>query len=142
MSYFSRKLKLPFDEVVARVTLNLKEQGFGVVTTIDMQDTFHKNLNVHFRNYVILSACNPQFAYKAITVESHVGILLPCNVIVQEHENGEVEVSAINPRENIERDFTSSPLMDLASEVGNHLRKAIDNLNRQVIEMREEALPT
>jgi uncharacterized protein (DUF302 family) len=142
MSYYSRKLKLPFAEVVSRVTLSLKEQGFGVVTTIDMQDTFHKKLNVHFRNYVILGACNPQFAYKAITVESHVGTMLPCNVVVQEHENGEVEVSAIDPRENIARDFTASPLMDLTNEVGNHLRKAIDNLHRRVVEMRKEALPT
>jgi uncharacterized protein (DUF302 family) len=142
MSYYSRKLKLPFSEVVARVTLSLKEQGFGVVNTIDLQDTFHKKLNLSFRNYVILTACNPQFAYKAISVESHVGTMLPCNVVVQEHENGEVEVSAINPRENIERYFIASPLMDLASEVGNRLRKAIDNIRRQVVEMRREALPT
>ena len=142
MSYYSRKLKLPFAEVVSRVTSSLEEQGFGVVTTMDMQDTFHKKLNVNFRNYVILSACNPQFAYKAITVESHVGIMLPCNVVVQEHENGEVEVSAIDPRGNIARDFAASPLMDLATDVDDHLRKAIDGLRRQDVEKHQEALPT
>jgi uncharacterized protein (DUF302 family) len=142
MSYYSRKLKSPFAEVVSRVILSLKEQGFGVVTTIDMQDTFHKKLNVKFRNYVILSACDPQFAYKAITVESHVGIMLPCNVVVQEHENGEVEVSATNPLENLEREFTASPLKDLATEAGTHLRKAIDSLRRQVVEKHKEALLT
>lgn len=142
MSYYSRKLKLPFAQVVARVIHNLKEQGFGIVTTIDMQDTFLQKLNVNFRQYKVLGACNPQFAYKAITVESHVGVILPCNVIVQEHENGEVEVTAINPRENIERVFSASPLSGLADEAGAHLRIAIDNLHREVPEIREEALPT
>jgi uncharacterized protein (DUF302 family) len=142
MAYYSRKMKLPFAEVVKRVTHNLKEQGFGIVTTIDMQDTFHQKLNVSFRNYKILGACNPQFAYNAITLESHVGVMLPCNIVVQEHENGEVEVSAINPLENIERAFTSSPLRDLARDAGNPLREAIDNLHREIPEKHNEALPT
>jgi uncharacterized protein (DUF302 family) len=142
MSYYSRKLKLPFEEVVKRVTHNLQEQGFGIVTTIDMQDTFHRKLNVGFRNYKILGACNPKFAYKAISIESHIGVMLPCNIIVQEHENGEVEVSAINPVENIEGVFTDPQLKELATEAGNRLREAIDNLHREIPEKHNEALPT
>jgi len=142
MSYYSRKLKLPFAEVMKRVTHNLQEQGFGIVTTIDMQDTFRHKLNVRFRNYKILGACNPKFAYKAITIESHIGVMLPCNIIVQEHENGEVEVSAINPVENIKRVFTDSQLTELATEAGNRLREAIDNLHREIPEKHNEALPT
>ena len=142
MSYYSRKLKLPFAEVVKRVTHNLQEQGFGIVTTIDMQDTFRNKLDVGFRNYKILGACNPKFAYKAIAIESHIGVLLPCNIIVQEHENGEVEVSAINPVENIEQVFTNSQLRELAAEAGNRLREAIDNLHREIPEKHNEALPT
>jgi uncharacterized protein (DUF302 family) len=142
MSYYSRKLKLPFAEVVKRVTHNLQEQGFGIITTIDLKDTFRQKLNIGFRNYKILGACNPQFAYKAVTVESHVGVVLPCNIVVQEHEDGEVEVSAINPLESIERAFTTSQLRDLASEAGNRLREAIDNLHREIPEKHNEALPT
>jgi uncharacterized protein (DUF302 family) len=142
MAYFSRKLRLPFDEVVRRITENLQEQGFGVITSIDVQETFKQKLNVGFRNYKILGACNPNFAYKAIALESHIGILLPCNVMIQEHENGEVEVSALNPLENIERVFTSSQLKELANDVGNRLREAIDDLHRDVHEKHIEALPT
>jgi len=142
MSYYSRTLKLPFTEVVRRVTHNLKEQGFGIVTSIDIQDTFKQKLNVGFRNYKILGACNPQFAYTAISVESHVGVMLPCNIVVQEHENGEVEVSAINPLETIERVFTAPQLRDLARDAGNRLREAIDNLHREIPEKHNEALPT
>ena len=142
MALLSRKLSLPFDEVVTRVTANLKEQGFGVITTIDMQDTFKQKLNVGFRNYKILGACNPNVAYKAISLESQIGVLLPCNIVIQEHENGEVEVSALNPLDNIERVFTSSQLRELANEAGNRLREAIDDLHRDVHEKHIEALPT
>jgi uncharacterized protein (DUF302 family) len=142
MALLSRKLSLPFNEVVTRVTANLKEQGFGVITTIDMQDTFKQKLNVGFRNYKILGACNPNFAYKAISLESQIGVLLPCNIVIQEHENGEVEVSAVNPSENIERVFTSSQLRELANDAGNRLREAIDDLHHDVHEKHIEALPT
>jgi uncharacterized protein (DUF302 family) len=142
MAYFSRKLRLPFDEVVRRVTENLQEQGFGVITSIDVQETFKQKLNIGFRNYKILGACNPSVAYKAIALESHIGILLPCNIVIQEHENGEVEVSALSSLENIERVFTSSQLKELASDAGNRLREAIDDLYRDVHEKHNEALPT
>jgi uncharacterized protein (DUF302 family) len=142
MSYYSRKLKLPFAEVVKRVTHNLREQGFGIITTIDLKDTFRQKLNVQFRNYTILGACNPKFAYEAVAVETHVGVMLPCNIVIQEHENGEIEVSTIDPEENMERAFPTSLLKELAHEVGNRLREAIDNLHREIPEKHNEALPT
>jgi uncharacterized protein (DUF302 family) len=131
MAYYSRKLKMPFQEVVNKVIQNLQLQGFGVITTIDIQDTFQKKLNIGFRNYKILGACNPQFAYKAISLESHMGIMLPCNVVVQEHENGEVEVSAINPLENLDKTFNTTQLVDLSTEIGIRLRAAVDYIHRE-----------
>ena len=141
MTNYSRKLKIPFQEVIDKVTKNLQLQGFGVITTIDLRDIFQKKLNVGFRNYKILGACNPQFAYKAVSLESHMGTMLPCNVVIQEHENGEVEVSAVNPLENIDRALNTTILNDLATEVGIRLRAAIDFIQRDQVADRTEALP-
>src|SRR5688572_748493 len=141
MAYYSRKLKMPFQEVLEKVTQNLEHQGFGVVTTIDVRDTFKKQLNVGFRNYKILGACNPLFAYKAISLESHMGVMLPCNIVVQEHENGEVEVSAINPLENLDRTFNSTQLTELATEIGVRLRAAVDYIQREPPKIHSDALP-
>ncbi len=142
MAYYSRKLKLPFQVVLDKVTENLKQQGFGIITSIDVQDTFKQKLNIGFRNYKILGACNPQFAYSAISLESHMGVMIPCNVVVQEYENGEVEVSALNPLDSIDKAFGTTQLVELATEVGNKLRTAIDDLHRDVCEGHCEALPT
>jgi len=141
MSYYTRKLALPFQDVLEKVTKNLQQQGFGIITTIDMKDTFKQKLNVDFRNYKILGACNPQFAYKAISLESHVGIMLPCNIVVQEHENGEVEVTAVSPLDTLDKGMRTVLLNDLAREVDNRLRAAIDDLHRQTPEPHNEALP-
>lgn len=141
MPYYSRKLTLPFQDVLEKVTKNLQQQGFGIITTVDMKDTFKQKLNIDFRNYKILGACNPQFAYKAISLESHVGIMLPCNVVIQEHENGEVEVTAVNPLEAMDKGMRTPLLNDLAQEVENRLRTAIDDLHRQTPEPHNEALP-
>jgi uncharacterized protein (DUF302 family) len=142
MGYYSRKLKMPFHEVLNKVTENLQLQGFAVITTIDVQDTFQKKLNVNFRNYRILGACNPQFAYKAISLESHMGVMLPCNVVVQEHENGETEVSAFNPLENLDKTFNTTALADLATEIGIRLRAAVDYIHREAPKTVVEALPS
>ncbi len=142
MAYYSRKLKMSFQDVLSKVTERLNEQGFGIITSIDVKDTFKQKLNIGFRNYKILGACNPQFAYKAISLESHIGVMLPCNVVVQEHENGEVEVTAINPLESIDKAFGPAQLEELATEVGNKLRTAIDGLHREHAEVYNEALPT
>ena len=140
MAYYSRTLKMPFQQVLDKVTENLELQGFGVITTIDVQDTFQKKLKVGFRKYKILGACNPQLAYKAISLESHMGIMLPCNVVIQEHENGDVEVLAFNPLENLDKTFDKTPLMDLAREIGVRLRAAVDYVYRRPIKVHVEAL--
>ena len=141
MAYYSRKLKMPFQEVLDKITQNLEHQGFGVITTIDVRDTFKKKLNVGFRNYKILGACNPLFAYKAITLESRMGVMLPCNIVIQEHENGEVEVSAINPLENLDKSLDTTQLVGLATEIGVRLRAAVDYVRHRPPKVHVEALP-
>ncbi|MEO8233017.1 MAG: DUF302 domain-containing protein, partial [Ignavibacteriota bacterium] len=86
--YFSKKIDLGFEEAIEKVTEALKSEGFGILTEIDVKETLKKKLDVDFRPYRILGACNPPFAYKALQAEDKVGIMLPCNVIVQEKENG------------------------------------------------------
>ena len=140
--YYSRKLKISFDEAVQKITENLQQQGFGILTNIDLQSTLKKKLNVDFRKYKILGACNPEFAYKVVSLESHLGLMLPCNVVVQEHENNEVEVSAISPLETIDRTAGTPQLTEIAHEVSNRLRMAVDNLHRDKPEpTHPEALP-
>lgn len=140
--YYSRKLTIPFDDAVAMITQSLEQQGFGIITTINLKDILKEKLNINFRNYKILGACNPQFAHNAISLESHIGLMLPCNVVVQEHENKEVEVSAINLMETMDKASSTVQLTDYASEAGNRLRIAVDNLHRSVPEPgHAEALP-
>lgn len=86
-----------FDEAIDKVTKELKEEGFGILTEIDVKETFKKKLDVDFRKYRILGACNPQMAHQAISAESKIGTMLPCNVIVQETKDGKTEVSAVDP---------------------------------------------
>ena len=95
--YFSKTMEMSFDQAVARVTEELKKEGFGILTQIDVKDKMKEKLNVDFRNYIILGACNPPFAYKALQAEDKIGTMLPCNVIVQENAEGNVEVAAIYP---------------------------------------------
>jgi uncharacterized protein (DUF302 family) len=99
MSYhFSTKIKnISFDEAIERVTEELKKEGFGVLTQIDVKETLKTKLDVNFRPYRILGACNPPIAHKALSAEDKIGVFLPCNVVVQEHDNGEIEVSAVDP---------------------------------------------
>jgi uncharacterized protein (DUF302 family) len=141
MAYYSRKLKMPFQDVLNKVIQNLEVQGFGIVTTIDVKETFKEKLNLPFRNYKILGAYNTRFAYRAISIESHAGVMLLSNVIVQEHENGEVEISAINPLENLAGPFNTTHLVDLAIEVGIRLRAALDYLYRDLPELHDELVP-
>lgn len=142
MTHYSRKLTKPFDEVIQKVTQRLSQQGFGVITSIDIQEVFKKKLDINFRKYKILGACNPEFAYRAISTESHIGLMLPCNVVVQEHENGEVEVSAVAPLETIGKNDASPQLLEVATEVGHRLRKALDDLGQEEPGAgHEDALP-
>ena len=95
--HFSKTVSLPFEAAIERATSVLKDNGFGVLTTIDVKETLKKKLDVDFRPYMILGACNPGFAYKALQAEPHIGTMLPCNVIVQDLGDGKVEISAVDP---------------------------------------------
>ena len=95
--YFNKIVSGEFSKVVENVTKELKKEGFGILTEIDVKATLKKKLDVDFRNYLILGACNPPFAYKALQVEEKVGAMLPCNVIIQEKPEGKIEVSAVDP---------------------------------------------
>lgn len=121
----------------------MRLQGFGVITTIDVGDTFKQKLNIDFRSYKILGACNPQFAYNAISLESHIGLMLPCNIVVQEHENGEIEISAVNPMETIDKATATATLTEIATEVSKRLRAVVDSLHHEAMASEyEEALPS
>jgi uncharacterized protein (DUF302 family) len=126
--HYSRKINLPFDEAVRQTILSLQQQGFGIITTVDLKETLKQKLNVDFRSYKILGACNPEFAHKAVRLDPHIGTLLPCNVVVQEDETRGVEVSAINPLETVGRLNAASGLNEIATEVTNRLRLAVDNV--------------
>ena len=125
--YFSRTIRTSFDEAVKRVTEGLKNEGFGVLTEIDVKETLKKKLDVDFRNYRILGACNPPFAYRALEAEDKIGLMLPCNVIVQEREGGEVEVSTIDPIASMQA-IDNPDLRGVAEEVREKLKRVIDNL--------------
>ena len=97
MSYgFSRTVSLSYERAIQEVTEELKKEGFGVLTTIDVKETLKKKLNVEFNKYIILGACNPPFAYQALQTEEQIGLLLPCNVIVYE-KDGKTVVAAFDP---------------------------------------------
>ena len=93
----SKKVNLTYEEAIEKTVEELKKEGFGVLTEIDVKETLKKKLDVDFRKYKILGACNPSLAYKALQIEDNIGVMLPCNVIVQETKDGTVRVSAINP---------------------------------------------
>jgi uncharacterized protein (DUF302 family) len=125
--YFSKKVDLSFDEVLVKVEDELKKEGFGVLTEIDIQATFKKKLDVDFRKYKVLGACNPSFAYKAITSEDKIGVLLPCNVIVQETSDNKIEVAFMNPAEAMQV-VKNEDLGNIAGEVTNKLKKVYENI--------------
>jgi uncharacterized protein (DUF302 family) len=125
--HISTTLNTSFDEAIAQVTDVLKEQGFGILSDIDVQGVFKKKLDVDFKKYRILGACNPNFAHKAINAEDKIGTMLPCNVLVQEHEEGVVEVSAIDPVASMTA-VENDELQPIAIEVRDRLSAAIKQL--------------
>lgn len=128
MSYYIAKtVELSFDQAVVRVTEELKKEGFGILTEIDVQQTLKKKLDVDFRKYRILGACNPPLAFKALQAEDKIGLMLPCNVIVQETADGKTEVAAIDPIASMQA-INNPGLRDLADEVQNKLRKVMEKL--------------
>jgi uncharacterized protein (DUF302 family) len=128
MSYYlSKTVETSFDETLKRVVSALKDEGFGVLTEIDVQGTLKKKLNVEFRKYRILGACNPPFAYQALQAEDKIGVLLPCNVIVQETTDGSVEVSAMDPSEAMAI-VENADLEDVAEQVRLRLKRVLGSL--------------
>ena len=127
MSYYiSRILDLPFDAAVSQTVERLKTQGFGVLTDIDIQATLKAKLGIDMPKYRILGACNPSFAHQALQLEDRLGVLLPCNVIVRETEDGRVEVASVDPVVAMEK--TGNPmLVTTAAEVRRRLVAAIDS---------------
>ncbi len=125
--YFNKTLALPFDAAVERVKAELKKEGFGVLTEIDVRKTLKEKMGVDFRPYRILGACNPPFAYKALMTEDKVGTMLPCNVIVQELAPGQVEVAAIDPLASMAA-VKNEDLGAVGLEVREKLRKVVASL--------------
>jgi uncharacterized protein (DUF302 family) len=125
--YMNKQIKSSFDDAIVKVTEALKNEGFGVLTEIDVQATLKKKLDVDFRKYKILGACNPPFAYKALQAEDKIGLLLPCNVIIQELSDNTVEVAAVDPVESMSR-VNIDKLIDIAAEIKQKLKNMIDAL--------------
>ena len=129
MSYYINKtLKgISFEEGIERITASLKNEGFGILTEIDLKATLKKKLDVDFYNYKILGACNPPYAYKALQAEDKIGAMLPCNVIVQEKVKGEIEISAVDPIESMQA-VKNENLGVLALEIRAKLETCINAL--------------
>ena len=128
MSYgFSKTVSLPYEKAIEKVTEELKKEGFGILTTIDVRDTLKKKLDVDFNKYIILGACNPPFAHKALVAEEQIGLLLPCNVIVYE-KNGRTIVAAFDPM-TMATLVENEALRSVAAEVAARLQRVINSLS-------------
>lgn len=125
--YFSKIVDDSFEDAIERVTGLLSEEGFGVLTTIDVSGTLKKKLDVDFQRYTILGACNPGYAHKALTAEDKIGTMLPCNVIVQETKDGKTEVAAVDPMASMMA-IKNEALGAIATEVRAKLKAVIDRL--------------
>ncbi|WP_308992867.1 DUF302 domain-containing protein [Mariniflexile litorale] len=128
--YFSKTINGKFETIEIKVKALLKNEGFGVLTEIDMQTTLKEKLNKDFRKYKILGACNPPFAFKALQAEDKIGTMLPCNVILQEHDQNKIEVSAINPMVSMQA-VENSALKAVAEEVSSKLENVINKLENE-----------
>ncbi len=125
--YFAKTLPIAFDAAVQRVTEALQQEGFGIITHIDVTETFKKKINVAFRNYRILGACNPALAHEALLLEDKIGTMLPCNVIVQDAGGGKTEVAAVDPVASMQA-IPNEQLKQAAAKVQAKLRHVIEAL--------------
>jgi uncharacterized protein (DUF302 family) len=125
--YFSKTIEGKFEEVIVKVKEELRKEGFGILTEIDVKNTLKQKLDVDFKKYKILGACNPPFAYKALMAEDKIGTMLPCNVVVQEVSEGVVEVAAIDPVASMQA-VENLKLKDISEEIQAKLKKVIGNL--------------
>jgi uncharacterized protein (DUF302 family) len=122
--YFSKTVGTGFAEAVRRASEALQQEGFGIITEIDVTETFRKKLGIAFRNYRILGACNPKLAYEALQLEDKVGTMLPCNVVVQELPDSKVEIAAIDPIASMAA-IDNPRLREAAQEVRGRLQKVV-----------------
>ncbi len=125
--YFNKTIDIPFEHAIDRVTEELKKEGFGVLTQIDVKETLKKKLDVDFRKYKILGACNPPFAYQALQKEDKIGVMLPCNVILQEIAENKIEVAAVDPIASM-KGVENTELGEIAAQVQAKLKKVVENL--------------
>ena len=125
--YFNKITNYSFDEAIEKVTEELQKEGFGVLTEIDVKATLKKKLDVDFKNYRILGACNPPYAYKALSAEDKIGTMLPCNVIVQQISESQVEIAAINPIASMQA-VENSALGEVAADITKKLEQIITNV--------------
>jgi uncharacterized protein (DUF302 family) len=124
--YYSKAFVGSFEDAIEKVTEELQKEQFGVLTEIDVTSTLKKKLDVDFKKYKILGACNPPFAYKALQAEDKIGTMLPCNVIVQEIEPNKTEIAAVNPIASMQA-IQNASLVDIAGEIKAKLERVIDN---------------
>lgn len=122
--YFNKILMINFEQAISVVTEELKKEGFGILTEIDVKATLKSKLDVDFQQYRILGACNPSYAYQALQAEPHIGTMLPCNVIVQELEDGRVEVAAVDPLASMQA-IENEALQSIAEVIRLKLKKVI-----------------
>jgi len=125
--YFAKTLDTDFDEVIKQVTEQLAASGFGILTTIDVSTTLKKKLDADLRRYTILGACHPQSAYQAIQAENKIGVMLPCNVLVRETDDGKVEVAAVDPVASMSA-VQNESLGGIATDVQEKLKNVVESL--------------
>ncbi len=125
--YFNKTVNGTFEDVIDKVTQGLKDEGFGILTEIDVKETLKNKLDVNFKKYRILGACNPPYAHKALQAEDKIGTMLPCNVIVQEIEAGIIEVAAVNPMASMQA-VENKNLDEIANEITAMLENVIEKL--------------
>ncbi len=123
----TKEVSYSFQEALEKTKTALSNEGFGVISEIDLKEKFKEKLNIEFREYRILGACNPKIAHQAIQLEDKIGVLLPCNILVQEHPNGKVEVSAINPMETMAA-VDNPDLEVIAADISQRLKSVIESL--------------
>ena len=125
--HLSKKVSIGFDAAIEKVSEELKKEGFGIISTLNIKEILKRKINVDFRNYVILGACNPHYAYETLSAEDKMGVFLPCNVVVQEHDNGDVEISIVNP-EQLVRGIDDLQVRTFATEVKEAMHNVLGRL--------------
>lgn len=125
--YFSKLTDLSYEDAIVRITEELSKEGFGVLTEIDVSATLKKKIDVDFPKYIILGACNPRFAHKALVSEEHIGAMLPCNVVVRENKEGQTEIFAVDPVASM-RAVENAELEPIAQEVRQKLKAVIEKI--------------